>query len=135
VLGDYLYRYPFGVRRVRMVRSSSSCKVILFVLDIPLLEVSYFRRKYNDTEDNYTQSYVNDYKMDFIVFTPFVGHESKKSVLRLIICTPDARANTSALGFCALTVTASILSEDRHAVRTISITNFSSVRYDEDSIS
>ena len=64
-----------------------------------------------------------------------VLQELKNSALRLVTCTPEARAKLSALGFCARTVTASILSEDRHAARTISITNFSSVKYDDDSIS
>jgi hypothetical protein len=63
-------------------------------------------------------------------FCPDMVHQESdtKSDLRLVICTPEARANVRALGFCARTITASILSEDRHAARTISITNFSSVK-------
>lgn len=52
-----------------------------------------------------------------------------------MISTPEDWAKLSALGFCARAVTASTLSDARQEERTMSITNFSRVRYDVASIS
>lgn len=62
-----------------------------------------------------------------------VGYR-RNADLSLVISTPDECANVKALGFCARAVTPRKASEDKHPIRTTSMTNFSRVRYDVASI-